>query len=84
MASEELGMAKSGVSRHVSQLESHFGVSLAGRARDQCVSRRWDASSTTASARSLPRSTSSKTSREKKALAFPAKLPLRQRQSSEV
>lgn len=31
MASEELGMAKSGVSRHVSQLESHFGVSLLER-----------------------------------------------------
>lgn len=30
-ASEELGMAKSGVSRHVSQLESHFGVSLLER-----------------------------------------------------
>lgn len=30
-ASDELGLAKSGVSRHVSQLESHFGVSLLER-----------------------------------------------------
>ena len=30
-AAEDLGMAKSGVSRHVAQLESHFGVSLLER-----------------------------------------------------
>ncbi len=30
-ASEELGMAKSGVSRHVAQLEAHFGVRLLER-----------------------------------------------------